>query len=616
MTKKMLATLAVASFSIFGISFCAFTILGSYLPAGTLDLAQSIPSISTPTDTPDPYFMSSAAEGAPSHTPLITYTPTHTSGVKPSYTPPTTYTPTSGVQVEPSHTLVNTYTPTHTSEVKPSYTPPNTYTPTKTYKPTEDHSVSKTTKTSTATNTSKPRKPTKTPTATNTSKPRKPSKTPTPTDTQNSEPPPTSPNANIKYAGVNVEKMKWQSADPGSPDYTPSMRLWETFTEGRYVSARMEAFLRSLKPEFNTVRIMVGSRHLVHPVVAEGYKKNLIHTLQVAKEEGIWVVIGIWPSGVYPYDDYDDNETSDVTYYQYDPYFYDPDLDDGSGDIKNQNNFELVQKPAMRMLAQLISDNGFSNVLYIDLRNEINGHIGDAYNAYDDEWYSQSSPWGYVPNRASYSFRNWLKDKYGTIENLNSAWGGTYTGFNQIPIFRTYSTEIKDKFSHPTTVSEDIQAWLIWCLRDWVTQLKQVIKGVDSNIRVGQSTTGDSYYTSYPAWEITTRYIYRQYEIADLVDVMDYHMYRLEGNEAVIGQLKAEFPNKLFIVGEFYNDISKKVTLVNDLGGDGILFWSSACPRGYGALFSCIHYWDDWSLTSAGDEFYKAIEPYKDYVNP
>jgi hypothetical protein len=391
--------------------------------------------------------------------------------------------------------------------------------------------------------------------------------TPTPSETTSRD---------IKYVGVNLEKLCYD----GTMGCVLSDRLWDMFTEGRYQPDYMEAFLQALAHDFNTVRFFVGMRHLIHPDVREGYIKNLIHTLQIAQENGVYVVIGGHPAGIYPYDEWD-GRTSDTEYGQFDPYF----------DPQGFENYKL----SMQILAQVISENGFEHVLYIDLRNEINGHIGDAYIAGTDY------EWGYVPDRASHSFQEWLEKKYSTVNELNASWGAKYSNMTDIPVFHSYTEEILPVFSHPETVSEDIQEWLIYCLRDWVSQLRDIIKSVDPSLKVAQSTTSDGTYVC-DVWEINTRCIYRQAVIADLVDVLDYHMYKPDYTDA-LKELREQYPDKPFISGEFYEDIAGKVDTVRQYG-DGIIFWSSGCARDYHSLESCAHYWDTWELTSAGKELY------------
>jgi beta-galactosidase GanA len=363
----------------------------------------------------------------------------------------------------------------------------------------------------------------------------------------------------VFYVGVNVEQLSWR------------MRLWETYTPGRYDPQLMRDFLDNF--QFNSARYIIGARH----VAMEGYLENLSEAVQMAEERGIYVILALWPTEIY------EGTDERVNYVQYDPYF-------------DEVNF-LQYMESVRTLAKMASQH--KNVLYIDLRNEINGHIGSAYN---EEWDSQQEPWGYVPDRAAGSMQKWLENKYKTISNLNSVWGGKFTSFEDIPVFHHYSIDIQGEFLHPQIVSKDMQDWLIWCLRDWVVQLRDIIKEVDPDIKVAQSTTNDSVYSSYPFWAINTREIFRQVEIGDLTDVLDFHAYADNYRPSLI-ELREKYPDKLIVAGEFQGDIVDKFRDYK-LYADGLLFWASACPQEYSPA-SCTHRWDNWALTSSGFEMYK-----------
>lgn len=384
----------------------------------------------------------------------------------------------------------------------------------------------------------------------------------------------------MRYVGVNLEKFRWASGD------VPSMRLWETFAEGRYDAKLMTAALTAIRNDFNVVRLMVGSKHLIHDRVRESYQTNLCHTLDTARELGLWVIVGVWPAGVYPEDaGLDDNETTDVCYWQYDPYF------DPSG-------WEM-HKAAMVVLAQVLGD--FTDiVLYIDLRNEINGHIGSAY---DEEWRAARDlygyEWGYVPDRAATSWQQWLSVKYGNVAVLNRDWGSDYNLFADIPIFHNNSA-IDDHHENRSVVKTEHRDWLVWCLRDWVASLRDIIKGVDGRLKIAQSTTHDSEHQTVPSWQLNTSSLYRQLDIGDLVDVLDYHCYGTGDHAATIGTLRKHWPDKLIVCGETHND-NDNPAVVHEAGADGVLFWSAGCSADY--MYHCSHRWDTWELRPEGIQF-------------
>ncbi|HUU28688.1 MAG TPA: beta-galactosidase [archaeon] len=365
---------------------------------------------------------------------------------------------------------------------------------------------------------------------------------------------------NIRYAGVNVVRVM----DQGE---------WETYRAEWYDSTKMEQYMASIGEHFNAVRICVGSKHFVDPdnvIDEEAYKNNLIHTLKQCKRNRIWVVFGVWPNEIGI------NRSVNP---HFDPYF------DMSG--------REIHKQGLRILAQLIKDNGFlQNTLYIDCRNEINGHLGACYTA--------GLGWGDVSDTAAPSFRAWIKDKYVTLDSLNKAWGKKYLSFDEIQLFHS---------NPPAKARQDQQDWLLWCFRDWVSIMKAEIKAADPAIRVGQSTTGDHGRSSIEGYD-NTNSLYRQLEIGDLVDVLDFHIYGPPyGPEvspaAMLALLKERWPQKLLICGESRNDLND-VDCINLAGAHGLLFWDEGQLTKYGK----------WQPSPEGVAFLEELERYKAYVYP
>jgi len=368
----------------------------------------------------------------------------------------------------------------------------------------------------------------------------------------------------VRYAGVNV-------------DYLMGQAEWESYRKEWYQPQRMVDFLTEVARYFNIIRIHAGSKHLVDPdnqIDEATYLQNMIHTIKEAQKRKIWVQIGMWPNEI---------GLSGIVLPHFDPYF-------------NENG-RNIHKRAVQILAQAIKDQGLTNVLYIDIRNEVSGHIGECY--------QNGVDWGDVPDAGTPSWRQWLTTKYSTTGALNTAWGASYTSFSQINVFHS-NTEVDGKYRNASTVKQDQIDWLQEAWFDFINIMSTAAKTIEPSIKIGNSTTTDD--PSFPIYEFAnTTDMFRQLIVGEHVDILDMHLYptRFGGLSATnrLQPLRQKYPNQLIISGE--SDGLGDVPSAINLYADGVILWPD------GAFDTSTK-----TLKSHVIDFYNRINPYIHYVYP